>query len=662
MGVSTASQWADAINPPGLFARGAARVRRFFSRPAAVSTQGAAGLAGTRHAACPDPSPRVAPVSGPAAQLDGGRIIAGLHKSTAGLTEVCSRTEPDFLGLGNQLHTIHGDAQALTQQVVALLATDREQTVQGALKEIQAQSAQALKELNQRRTQLAEDLAGLNTIHADLASLHQHNGSFKQVAKNLKMVGLNISIESARSDLAKANFQALAEEITQLAQTVHGVAGNIRDDAGEAQKTMDAIQTEIGGRMRHLDGLITAVRTTVENALAQVDNLARLTMGVLDGIGVKAGEIGDQVGRLVVGIQIHDNITQRVAHIRESMEEAVDLIQTSTTIPLPPPALHAVYGKVYGINRIQITHLQTIIDDVADTRSKSVTALGKLSAAVIAVAQPEGMEISADGAACRLNTADSHHPVAVLQRALGQLIALFDEGNDDIRRLSAARELTGRTIAEMDRHIDKVRDINFEIHLKALNAVIKSTRLGDTGKAIEAVVNEMKALAEQSNATIQSVTGIMEEISSASQTMDRRDQAEGAAADSAGGRLRLGIDRFAAACADFKAQSQNALDMGRQLQAKIAQAQHQIVFFDRLLEVCRRHHADLVRTGAQLQPFADAVDDEWVAEEKSILARYTMQRERDAHLQAFRGSPAADAAGAEKATEEETLDNNVELF
>ncbi|MBI5895739.1 MAG: hypothetical protein HZB24_06970 [Desulfobacterales bacterium] len=658
MGVSSASQTTGTSDWVRHVTRGAGWVRRFFGRPPSTPAQAATDKEAFGHGA----SQAVPPAPEPVMQLHGDWIIAGLKQTTAGLTEICARTEPDFLGLGQQLSTIHGDAQALTRHVVALLAADQEQTILAALKEIQTHAAQALGELSQRRTQLAEDLTGLNTIHADLASLHLHNASFKQVAKNLKMVGLNISIESARSELAKANFQALAEEITKLAQTVHGVAGNIRDDAGEAQKTMDAIQADIGGRMNHLDGLIGAVQTTVNKALTEVDNLARLTLGVLDGVGAKAGEIGDQVGRLVVGIQIHDNITQRVAHIRESMEEAVDLIQTSTAIPLPPPALQAIYGKVYGISRIQITHLQTIIDDVTDTRNRSAAALDKLASAVISVAQPEGLAMSGNAGGCSLNAGHNHHPVAILQRALEQLIALFDAGNTDIQRLTAARELTGRTIAEMDRHIDKVRDINFEIRLKALNAVIKSTHLGDTGKAFEAIVNEMKALAEQSNATIQSVTGIMEEISSASQTMGRRGLNQSAETDSASGKLRSAIDRFSAACADFKAQSQSALEMGRHLQEKIAQTRRQIDFFDRLLEVCRRYHADLTRTGARLQPCAEAVDDEWMAEEQSILARYTMQRERDAHLQAFHGIPAPAQAAVAPQTETEALDDNVELF
>ncbi len=655
MGLSSAAQ-REGVWRRGL-AFGIDRLGRWFGRRSAFPATGAPG----QEAAPVDAPAPSAACTAPAVDMPAGRLMADFNQTAAALTEICARIEPDFLGLGQQLGTIHAEAQELTRFVVALLATDQEPTIQSALEEIQSHAAHALAELSRRRSQLAEDLTGLNTIHADLASLLQQNAGFKQVAKNLKMVGLNISIESARSELAKGNFQALAEEITQLAQTVHGVAGDIRDDAGEAQKRMDAIQAEIGSRMGHLEGLIGAVQITVHNSLAEVDKLTRLTMAIMDGVGVKAAEIGDQVGRLVVGIQIHDNITQRVAHMRQALEEAVDLLQTATAIALPPPALSAIYGKVYGINRIQLTHLQTIIEDVADTRAKSVTALEKLAAAVHSVAQPEGLETSCGRGRGALNTNSGHHPVVVLKRALEQLISLFAAGNADLQRLDTARELTVRTVTEMDRHIEKVREINFEIRNKALNAVIKATHLGDTGKAIEAIVNEMKDLAEQSNATIQSVTGIMEEIAAASQTMGRRDQDENTTADSAGERLRAGIDRFAEASTLFKTRSQSALDMGRRLQEKIGQSRRRIDFFDRLLEVCRRHHGALTRMGERLHPFAEAVDAEWMAEEKNILERYTMQRERDAHLQAFHGGPAA-AQAAVARDEAEAMDDNVELF
>jgi hypothetical protein len=603
--------------------------------------------------------------------LDTRALIHQLKATAEGLKRICAVTEPEFLNLGGQLQTIQADSDTLTQQVVAVLSTEQDQTIHGALQTIQTHAAQAIQELNQRRAKLAADLEGLKAIQGDMNALSKQNNSFKQVAKNLKMVGLNISIESARTDEAKATFQALAEEITHLAQTVWEVANAVSDDTATAQQNLNAIQAEIGMRMRHLEGLIGSAEATVTNALKEVENLMQLTLRVLDGIGIKAKQISEQVGRLVVGIQIHDNMSQRVNHIDLAMGEAVDIVQTSTGIELPESAMRVIFGKAYGINRLQMAQMKTIEDDVTEVRGQTVSALQALQAAVQAVAQPEGLDFSSGGNVCQFDTANSRHPVAVLRRALEQLLELFDEGLDDLRRLTAAREQTGQTIARMGAHIDKVRDINFDIRLKALNAVIKSTRLGETGKAIEAIVNEMKELAEQSNTTIQSVTDIMEDIAAASDSMDQTTRNDADEASAAGRMLREGIDGFTLACASFKEQSVNALESGRRIEEQITQARQRTAFFDKVLSTFKKHHADLDQLEILLRPYADAVSEDWMEEEKSIIARYTMQRELDAHEKIRNGGKAPPPPKGAKtqpkkavvnAAADAAFDTNVELF
>ncbi|RJQ77198.1 MAG: hypothetical protein C4519_13790 [Desulfobacteraceae bacterium] len=612
-----------------------------------------------------------APSPGSEVALPGTASISGaLQKCAAGLKRICKSTEADFLDLGAQLQTIHSQADELTRKVFEVLSTDRNETIQSALNIIQEHAKEAMRELNEQRTKLSSDIAGLKATRSDLEALSNQNKNFKQIAKTLKMVGLNISIESARSEQAKLTFQALAEEINGLAKTVHAVAGQINEDTESAQQTIEAIQTEIGAHMQHLEGLLISAETMVQSALREVEGLMGRTMSILDGVGEKAGQIREQVGRLVVSVQIHDNISQRVAHINSCIEEALDIMQTSGAIDLPPPAMKAVFGRVYGINRLQTTHLKTIIADVAEVGRQSESALDNLIIAVRAVAQPEGLDFTSGGSVCRFDTSTGRHPVAVLRRALEQLLALFDEGLDGIGRLNAAREQTRQTVARMGQHIEKVRDINFEIHLKALNAVIKSTRLGSTGKAIESIVNEMKELAEQSNATIQSVAAIMGNIASASDSMDRN-QSEEQEVNQAGRMLRKGMDDFSTACELFKQQSQEALERGARLGEKISQSRRKIGFFEEIAAVCQQQLSEMTRVGKLLQTCADAVSEEWIEEEQKILERYTMQREREAHRQAFSPEaahgvdteqlPRAPQQGNGTAIEEE-FDANVELF
>jgi methyl-accepting chemotaxis protein len=453
--------------------------------------------------------------------IDHHHVNDQLLQSAAGLTTLCARSEADFLDLGSRLQTIQLEAQQLTRAIFTVLSEADDHSLQGALKAIQQHAGGAMQEIDQRRGQLSDDLVGLQATRADLGALGEQNGHFKQVAKNLKMVGLTISIEAARTPAATAAFQSLAEEISELARTVHTVTRHIGDDTHTAQQGLAAIHEQIGTRMRDLDGLMNSARAAVHTALEQVDNLMQTTLCALDRIGVQSRRIAEQVGHLVVGVQIHDNISQRAAHIHDSLCEAADLVRGVAGRDADEGQAAAL-GRAYGINRLQLAQLQTIADDVRNVQQQCASALDTLLATVAAVARPEGLEIADPGGA---------HSVNVLTGALEHLMALFDEGLDHIQRLAAAREQTKRTIARMNSHIDQVGDINFDIHLKALNAVIRSIRLGNAGRAIAAIVTEMKALAEQSNTTIGAVAGVMERIAAASQVLDaRRDIAQAKAA------------------------------------------------------------------------------------------------------------------------------------
>jgi len=596
--------------------------------------------------------------------IDHHHVNDQLLQSATGLTSLCARSEADFLDLGGRLQTIQLEAQQLTRAIFTVLSEDDDHSLQGALKAIQQHAGGAMQEIDQRREQLSDDLVGLQATRADLCALGEQNGHFKQVAKNLKMVGLTISIEAARTPAATAAFQSLAEEITELARTVHTVTRHIGDDTHAAQEGLAAIHEEIGARMRDLDGLMSSARAAVHTALEQVDNLMQTTLSALDRIGVQSRQIGEQVGHLVVGVQIHDNISQRAAHIHASLTEAADLV-VSAADANPDAGQAAALGRAYGINRLQLAQLQTIADDVGNVQRQCASALDALLGTVAAVARPEGLEIADQGGA---------HSVAVLTGALEHLIALFDESLDHIQRLAAAREQTGRTIARMNSHIDQVRDINFDIHLKALNAVIRSTRLGNAGRAIAAIVIEMKALAEQSNTTIGAVTGVMERIAAASQAMDARRGIAQAEGDSAGTHLRNGIADFADACGALRQHSGEALQMGAGIEAHIAQSRRHIGFFAQMLTDCRLHQEQLGEVKALLQPYADAAPEEWIAEERKIIDRYTMDREREAHLGMIDAALFADGAqpvpamagssatGPGPAAEEAEFDDNVELF
>jgi len=598
-------------------------------------------------------------------------MMDSLHRSGKRLTELCGQTENDFLDLGGRLQTIQAEARQLTQTIVAMLSEEQDASIRGALRAIENHAAGAIDEVKTHRQHLAADLDGLHRIQADLAALHLQNQQFKVVAKNLKMVGLAISIESARSHAAAEAFQALAEEIAQLSRTVYSAVGHIGEDTQTAQRVLDTVHADISARMSHLETLMADAQASVRSALDQVACFMNLTMDALDRIGEQSLQIDQQVGRLVVGVQIHDNISQRAAHIQEALDEAEQIMNGTLGDSLPQTSMQAMLGRVYGIVRLQMAQVQTICEDVAAVREESRSALGALQTAVGAVTRAEALDTLEIDAAYPVAGSRARHPVTVLTQELERLTGLFDEGTAQIRRLAEARKETGQTVARMNTHIDQVRDINFDIRLKALNAVIRSSRLGDAGRAIAAIVNEMKALAEQSNTTIGAVTDIMARIAEASRSIRSVESAgdDRGGADGAGALLRRGIEGFSIACATFKTESRQVLGMGQRLEQRIAEGQAHLGFFDTLADGGQAQRSRLAEVQNMLQPFAEAASDDWQAEERRIMARYTMDREREAHL----GQPGPERAASperldrssetdDAAAEPEMFDDNVELF
>jgi hypothetical protein len=142
--------------------------------------------------------------------------------------------------------------------------------------------------------------------------------------------------------------------------------------------------------------------------------------------------------------------------------------------------------------------------------------------------------------------------------------------------------------------------------------------------------------------------------------------------------LHEGVDSFSQGCTLFKQQSADALAVGRQIREKILLARNNLGFFDRMVSACRHHLSDMEQVAHILIPFSEDVSDDWREEEKNIRARYTMQREREAHQNMFNSiAPVSKAPSlplpetvqgkrADLASDsdigEDEFDDNVELF
>ena len=73
--------------------------------------------------------------------------------------------------------------------------------------------------------------------------------------------------------------------------------------------------------------LIGDSRGVLLKALDKIDELFKKSFGMMEQAGERIKEVSDSIGELVVGVQLHDSMNQRIEHCVGAMEQAGRLLE-----------------------------------------------------------------------------------------------------------------------------------------------------------------------------------------------------------------------------------------------------------------------------------------------------------------------------------------------
>jgi len=570
-----------------------------------------------------------------------------LDAAAESLRRRLAQAEPAFIDLGHRLASLHeraGQLTDLTTQALEGLGSSDDEGILGQLTESTEAATSALQAGQDR---LGANLEPLGRMVELLAKLERLTATIKSVAKALKMVGLNLNVECARSTTSQEMFNVLVTQIKALSAEVDQVAMAIAADADQARRDLSLVQTETANGLDHLKGLSGVAAIAVQDTMAQIGQLMALSRQAMDASRTGASDIGLQVGQVVMGIQVHDSLSQRVAHIGHALTDARELALRNHIADL------AGAGALVSL---QVAQLKDVIAEIQTVGDRTYEAFNQLHHSVCTVAGGLGQNPAAATGA--LSLAAHHNPTATLQRALGQIQDLLDQGQHAVDRMSRATADANTTVARLADHMAHVKKINFDIHLKALNAIIHAERLGTEGRAIEVLVQEMKELATRSNGFVADVLALIASITETGQELETR-IAAGSDVD-LGDQLAQALAGFDQTCHRFNGASCQALSLSQELTADILATRDGMHFMAALAKDLEPDLAVLEKTRTGLEAYG-VPDQALPVEVQSLLTRYTMDSERHVHAAVFVDT-LAPQAGAPAAACDADLGDNVELF
>lgn len=477
--------------------------------------------------------------------------LSAVITSLAGFID---QSESDFMLLGIGLRSVHSNVTELTD---LMLGTVRQVTAEedgGFLEQGRRILRASLAEIRNYHEGVKADLKRINTVLDDLESLRNTGKQIKQFARSLKAVALIMLVENGRSlDSSVSIFSTVAREIKDLSVNITTIANDVYKNVAKAGEMHRASREEISASIKRLEMLTGQIEVTVQQSAYETEMLMQVSVEAVERAGRRSQDISRQVAEIVVGVQFHDNMKQRIERIIDVIQTIVDAGHTASESETGVPAdriireqaglLHEInneVGRVYQINRNALKGIE-----------KEVTSL---------ITGLEGMDSDDAGGDAIILMRD---PFAHLQDTLKQLHGLLDRGQVLYNRIQKTAEHVADITAELSQLLTVVRGISSHTHNKAINSIIAAEHQGLKAGAMKLLAQEMNALASRSDIFTREVAEIIHSIVGQAGDIGRRcgDLAPGG--ENAGGaidRLDEVLNDISLAYESFRKDSVAAFD------------------------------------------------------------------------------------------------------
>lgn len=541
------------------------------------------------------------------------------------LETIYKNVEPSFVQLGQDLQSVYSDAADLTERALKSTRLVAGEADDNVLANIGTLAEYSLTELQSCHAEVSDKLDNTNIIAGHLVGLNRMCAVIDKIAMILRAVATYIGVESSRSAEASEMFTNFVQEIKELVEKINLVSESIIDDSKAASASQVFAYGKISEGLSQLSKLIGAAEQDVRNAVLEAEQIVKLSLEALEQVGHHSREISRQVGEIVVAIQFHDITRQKVEHLAETLYDTGRLLVGKTSDNGFKKIRAERLGNAHSILRLQSEQLKQVVTEIKTAYKQIVDAFGKIDDEV------DGLVNSAAGLTHNSSQeGQTEDPFAILNSALLDFHRLLSRGRDLEDNLEKTAGQASEASAQVSRHLEDIRGINHEMHIKSLNAIVKTAHLGEKGKTLDVLAQEVSKLSGQSNEFVGDVMKVLDSIAASAQRLGQTEEVQVGDGDS-GMSIKDGIQEISGTYERFREESSDASQRAEALQMRISQTSSGLVFLTELADQLTENLTELERIVEELESQTSLEDRDATAGISQIAARYTMESERAIH-------------------------------
>lgn len=382
---------------------------------------------------------------------------------------------------------------------------------------------------------------------------------------------------------------------------------------------------EIGQSVRRMDQVVSLVGSTVDNDvrsafdalisdIADFESSFQMIAGAGAAMSNRLKDIQAATAKAVAGLQVGDSTRQRLDHVAFVLENAL-----SENSPLHDLAA-------------------VLLEDAFLEQTEKLDQLKNSVASMIAglrdLVQSHLMEFS--GATERTLNASS-------------LLGDAEQIAASVEVLRPLQDKAGQTYQTLDAELNRFNGLirqNEEVQVKirhiGMDAVLACTRLGDDGKPLKVVAEQIQIVAEESGDHFGSIRGTMKEISELGRSVASETEE----------MVKQSIQVPANLSADFGPLITQVVESFSPIQSIIMNLKGKTAAVKFDFAPAQAHTAQLERLASQIPRFIPAEKTELVLDSvlEKIFSGFTIERERDVFRNIFPAQSIAANSASQTAT------------
>ena len=313
-------------------------------------------------------------------------------------------------------------------------------------------------------------------------------------------------MESARTEKCQQAFGSFWAEFRTLGDRITSVAEAIESHVAATRAAQRKEWMALGrGAHTQLSELLAQLEDTAGSTANEAQKFSTLCSKDWRRQGNALRRITGHAGEAVFYLQFGDIVRQKTEHIAEALGEIAKWIDPA----IPQSGFSSRAAEADRVIAIQIGQLNLIRTEVEAAQRKLAGAFRALAEETRHIHGALGhLHVDAIGSRTQSGA------FAAFKTDMRQMGDLHRRGHE--LRLGARHSAENAIEAshELGRHVRAVKTLNADIHLQALNAIVKTAALGDEGATLTVLSMHMDSLYRESRDIVASVVGLLEGVAS----------------------------------------------------------------------------------------------------------------------------------------------------